>query len=693
MNRWRTPALLMMLTAMVAFGVAGGQPELLLIAWPLAVTGWLFTERRNGKPLPRLLIQVLVLGVILVSVERVYRRTLDVEMFCEFLVMILLIKAWDRKRPRDVAQVITLSLFLAIGATLESNELVVGLAVLLMAPLTLWAVTLYQIGAGREIATADGAACGRQAGIRAVRTARIGTLMFIIAMLVSVGVFVIVPRRVNVQALGRFGVVQAAQRTGLTDQVVLGRSGLISESQTAVMQARFRNEHGDQLGAVGKVFYLRAAMLGEYARGIWVRGANPTEDAPPGSDVVVQEIVVREAPQGRSPVPVVYRASFPIVDDGTREMINRVSDGTFERNGPYGRFAYLVKSTLPRRDFNDVRRGDEEITFDSRIVAQQAAKALERADVPPDPNVRPADRDAEAAGAILRWLRSECTYTLELAPVTGGLDPIEWFLTVSKRGNCEYFASAMAAMCRTVGINARVIAGYVAAEFDEATGWYTVRESNAHAWCEIETSRGIWETYDPTPPVDFARQHQPRQTLFTRFARMFDSVNDVWKNSVVFFDDRSQRSIFKASPTGSTWLTSMVERAESTARQTGRRTFAFLVFAGVAGAVVGAGAAFWAAGKLAAWLRARREGVPASALDQLPAWYAHALQSLARRRMAKPAWLTPLRHADAIAAKDPAVAAAFSRLARLCYRVRFGGERLSDAESAEANRLADAIKR
>jgi transglutaminase-like putative cysteine protease len=59
----------------------------------------------------------------------------------------------------------------------------------------------------------------------------------------------------------------------------------------------------------------------------------------------------------------------------------------------------------------------------------------------------------------------------------------------------------MVALCRSVGINARMVAGYLAAEFDASTGRYIVRESNAHAWVEAELGTDRWRRYDPTPPA------------------------------------------------------------------------------------------------------------------------------------------------------------------------------------------------
>lgn len=64
-------------------------------------------------------------------------------------------------------------------------------------------------------------------------------------------------------------------------------------------------------------------------------------------------------------------------------------------------------------------------------------------------------------------------------------------------------------MCRTVGIDARVVTGYVAIDYNEATESYIVRASNAHAWVEAEVLPDRWRRFDPTPTADLVRIHEP----------------------------------------------------------------------------------------------------------------------------------------------------------------------------------------
>ncbi|MGI9473424.1 MAG: transglutaminaseTgpA domain-containing protein, partial [Rubripirellula sp.] len=126
--------------------------------------------------------------------------------------------------------------------------------------------------------------------------------------------------------------------------------------------------------------------------------------------------------------------------------------------------------------------------------------------------------DYMIAKALERYLSTsgEFSYTLDLnAEQVPGLDPIEQFLTVDKRGHCQFYASALVMMLRSQGIPARMVLGYNTDEFNELGDHYVARQLHAHAWVEalIERdqlnqnrniygqpeSRQYWLRLDPTP--------------------------------------------------------------------------------------------------------------------------------------------------------------------------------------------------
>ena len=72
------------------------------------------------------------------------------------------------------------------------------------------------------------------------------------------------------------------------------------------------------------------------------------------------------------------------------------------------------------------------------------------------------------------------------------------FLFESRKGYCSYFAFAMALMCRSVGIPARVAVGFLVARETEVLNFYEVRAFQAHAWVEVWFGDLGWIEFDPT---------------------------------------------------------------------------------------------------------------------------------------------------------------------------------------------------
>lgn len=92
------------------------------------------------------------------------------------------------------------------------------------------------------------------------------------------------------------------------------------------------------------------------------------------------------------------------------------------------------------------------------------------------------------------------TYNVRTADPGAGRDALVGFLTTGKTGFCEQFASAMAAMMRSLGFASRVAVGFTA-----GTGNATQRQvttKDAHAWVEVYFTGIGWVQFDPTPLTD-----------------------------------------------------------------------------------------------------------------------------------------------------------------------------------------------
>ncbi len=107
---------------------------------------------------------------------------------------------------------------------------------------------------------------------------------------------------------------------------------------------------------------------------------------------------------------------------------------------------------------------------------------------------------------IQDYLRKDYTYSLYAPPPPANRDIVDYFLFDLPRGFCSHYASAMVVMLRSLGIPARVAAGYAAGEYDTSQQAYRVPVSASHAWVEVYFSGLGWVEFEPTAaqtPIDY----------------------------------------------------------------------------------------------------------------------------------------------------------------------------------------------
>ncbi len=122
------------------------------------------------------------------------------------------------------------------------------------------------------------------------------------------------------------------------------------------------------------------------------------------------------------------------------------------------------------------------------------------------------------ATALERHLRTEYDYSLESVFESQGVTPLDQFLFEEKRGHCEYFASALAVMLRTLDIPARLITGFSATQKNPLTGFYEIRALDGHAWVEAWIRDHGWVTFEPTAFYDLP---QPDEQMLSA-----EQIND-----------------------------------------------------------------------------------------------------------------------------------------------------------------------
>ncbi len=386
----------------------------------------------------------------------------------------------------------------------------------------------------------------------------------------------------------------------------------------------------------------------------------------------------------------------------------------------------VVQLKQARNNFNyrqaQYRRATLDIDLDAQRTAVSTAERVA--------NEMPlrARNPYSIALALERYLQlnESFGYTLNLnfEPIPG-LDPIEQFLAVDKKGHCQYFASALAMMLRSQDIPARVVAGYNTDEFNELGNYYMVRQLHAHAWVEALVPRDsvpkeflnaagyvpgqipadeYWLRLDPTP-VGGRENRMPPSGM----GQVMDLAKNMWDEYVVDMDRvRQDKSLI-----GQQGKTSMSESYASFIGymqlqisrirngELGGGALAGRQMFSIPAALFGVGLVLTTFAllrlRLPNWLRNRsqRKGSQDVAKPSV-AFYAEALQQLGRLGLYREAAQTPAEFTnatidDTLYPQHKMFAEPLSTLTAAFYRYRFGKDQATRASEQLEPQIESAL--
>lgn len=125
------------------------------------------------------------------------------------------------------------------------------------------------------------------------------------------------------------------------------------------------------------------------------------------------------------------------------------------------------------------------------------------------------------AEAVQDWLGANTEYALVDVNTPAGADVVSHFLFESQAGWCEPIASSMVMMLRTQGVPARYVTGFVPGLRNPFTGWFEVKQSDAHSWVEVYVAGQGWVPFDPTSRVPGASSLYSQTTESSSLAADF----------------------------------------------------------------------------------------------------------------------------------------------------------------------------
>src|SRR6266436_1033997 len=465
-----------------------------------------------------------------------------------FLIFVLLVRLYSARTDRDAHFLVMLAFAAVLASavlTVDTTFLFLFFLFLLFAVATYAGLELRRGAAGAVVPPAAAMPDAEQRLSRALSFAAVGVSVG--AILCGAVLFFLLPR-VSAGYLGKTS-FNPTLLSGFTDQVELGQIGQIKKSSAVVL----RVETGSPVNY--PALRWRGNALANFDGRRWTAAERGSETLQANSD---GWIALREKPkpgESRGEILQFTVLQEPMASDAlfvAGTMLAIRGSFTGETGGISHRRNYLYRDFAgslinPFHNFVSVRyTGIAQLPALNRAQLESAGTDYPATitdsylQLPPevDPRIPELARSAtqrastpyDKAAALETFLKTKYNYTLDL---TGnpGKDPLAYFLFETRAGHCEYFASSMTVMLRTLGIPSREVNGFLPGEFNELGGDYIVRASDAHSWVEVYFPGMDWQVFDPTPAIA-----ENDAGFLTRLGQYADWAQLTWSEWVIGYD-------------------------------------------------------------------------------------------------------------------------------------------------------------
>lgn len=508
-----------------------------------------------------------------------------------YLTWIVLLHA---KEIRHYWWLLALSILQIAVASLFTSSIWFGIGLLAYDFLIMWTLSAFQMyrtslfldqvvmassgtfGSGLSPTNSVRHGYSRERGERLINLRSVGSMLLVtcLSLVISLSFFLFTPRIWSSQQLVAEAGVIRETLTGFTEEVRLGDMGEILENSDPVLSAKVFDQISGQplsmeetLSVLGDEPLFRGAALEMYAGGRWHRLQSKTwrpdskraEGATIRIDVELQplgtDMLFSFGNQIAASTPAYGGIQLDVASSEIKRAIETDDNRPFryslftDRNpvdtwlADYRQLLMSherdphdpsVRSPLTREHFKKYRNLLTELPTDIAAPLSELTRSVVGEGIP----------DLLAASKIEDWFREsgEFSYTLKLDVSDSAVDPVLDFLLNRRRGHCEYFASSMALMLRTLAIPARVISGFKGGVLDRQTDSLHVQQLHAHAWVEAYID-DHWVTFDPTPDIrnETVVELQRPQTALNR---LWNASERNWIRGVRFSRDSQQELLY-----------------------------------------------------------------------------------------------------------------------------------------------------
>jgi transglutaminase-like putative cysteine protease len=518
------------------------QPQMPL--WCSALTALVMLWRGllawRGQPLPatwlRISLLALAVGATLVSFKTLFGRDAGVTL----VVLLLALKTLELRARRDAFVVFFLSFFLMLTNFFYSQSLLTAAAMLVALLGLLTALVNAHMPVGRPPLW---------------QAARIAAGMTLLGAPVMLLLFLLFPRMAPLWGMPGDAM---AGRSGLSAQMTVGNIATLALDDSVAMRIKFEGRPPPQ-----SELYFRGPVLSNFDGSTWRHADGAAWVRAQDARLQVQGPAVRyqmtlepnqqpwlltldatpqapELPQGRARMTSELQW---LQDRNVTELLRyQVTSYPQFTHGPLKFSAQLAPYLALPGGYNPR----------TLALAQTLRLAAPSGQSIGAYTVQQALQKLSSGGYV---------YTLE--PGVYGRDGADEFWFDRKAGFCEHIAASFVILMRAAGVPARVVTGYQGGTLNPMDGFWTVRQSDAHAWTEVWLADQGWVRVDPTGAVapsrtgSLTRLTAPRGSIASAIfgnvspqvaltlRAAWEAVNNRWNQWVLNYSQTSQLNLLK----------------------------------------------------------------------------------------------------------------------------------------------------
>lgn len=477
-----------------------------------------------------------------------------------FLLILLVVKLCTLQERRDVRHLFAISLMAILASAALTTDVWFVLVFILYVLAAIWTLLLYHLTKVQDDRAIEPLLPGKTSASMALPNHVSGHFFWLtngialITFAMTLAIFFAIPRI----GAGMFQNTRGnmLRTTGFSEHVDLGTIGAVKQDPQVVM----RVELPDQPAVEKDRLYLRGVAYDRYNGRSWNNSAihrralsigddgtffvvpNERRMATPPKDPLRQDILLEALDTS-----VLFAAPFAERLSGEFLAVQADAMGALHLAFPVSsrvRYSVTSEARTVSRDEQAASSLDypESIRLRYLQLPEQSGKVVDLArDV-----AKQVTAPYAQVIAIQRHLLENYRYSLD-ADTASLRHPLDEFLFSRKTGYCEHYATAMVVMLRAVGIPARLVTGFLATEWNEYGGYFTVRQRDAHAWVEVYFPRSGWVTVDPTPVVGSILPPS-RWTALQQFG---ESLRLYWDRLFVRYSARDQMAVVRGVREGS----------------------------------------------------------------------------------------------------------------------------------------------